>query len=235
MDYQIIQNKDNKSLFTIQLNNYNPSNREAIIKSITKTKIILGATVTNNYKTITFNTNSIEKQNQTPINHDTLLLILYNLSTQLKYLINNYSKTFIGYNPKNILVIDENKFIYLPNNEELHDIEDNNITITYPFSQQDFFMSPEMFFIKEIPSKIHYKTSYYSLACLIIYYLPNKQNDQNNQNNQPNNQPNKQNDITQYKIEDIESKLIPIKGTKIYFLLIRCLTNNIENRCILYI
>ena len=221
MDYQIIQNKDNKSLFTIQLNNYNIANREAIVKSITKTKIILGATVTNNYKTITFNTNSIENQSQkqNPISHDTLLLILYNLSTQLKYLINNYSKTFIGYNPKNILVIDENKFIYLPNNEELHDIEDNNITITYPFSQQDFFMSPEMFFIKEIPSKIHYKTSYYSLACLIIYYL----------------QPNKQNDITQYKIEDIESKIIPIKGTKIYFLLIRCLTNNIENRCILYI
>ena len=86
-------------------------------------------------------------------------------------MINNYSKTFIGYNPKNILVIDENKFIYLPNNEELHDIEDNNITITYPFSQQDFFMSPEMFFIKEFPSKIHYKTSYYSLVCLIMYYL----------------------------------------------------------------
>lgn len=133
-------------------------------------------------------------------------------------MINNYSKTFIGYNPKNILVIDENKFIYLPNNEELHDIEDNNITITYPFSQQDFFMSPEMFFIKEFPSKIHYKTSYYSLACLIIYYL----------------QPNNQHDITQYKIEDIESKIIPIKGTRIYFLLIRCLTNNIENRCIFY-
>ena len=222
MDYQIIQNKDNKSLFTIQLNNYNIANREAIVKSITKTKIILGATVTNNYKTITFNTNSIENQfqKQNPISHDTLLLILYNLSTQLKYMINNYSKTFIGYNPKNILVIDENKFIYLPNNEELHDIEDNNITITYPFSQQDFFMSPEMFFIKEFPSKIHYKTSYYSLACLIIYYL------------QPNNQ---QNDITQYKIEDIESNIIPIKGTRIYFLLIRCLTKNIENRCILYI
>ena len=221
MDYQIIQNKDNKSLFTIQLNNYNIANREAIVKSITKTKIILGTTVTNNYKTITFNTNSIENQfqKQNPISHDTLLLILYNLSTQLKYMINNYSKTFIGYNPKNILVIDENKFIYLPNNEELHDIEDNNITITYPFSQQDFFMSPEMFFIKEFPSKIHYKTSYYSLACLIIYYL------------QPNNQ---QNDITQYKIEDIESKIIPIKGTRIYFLLIRCLTNNIENRCIFY-
>ena len=81
-------------------------------------------------------------------------------------------------------------------------------------------MSPEMFFIKEFPSKIHYKTSYYSLACLIIYYL------------QPNNQ---QNDITQYKIEDIESNIIPIKGTRIYFLLIRCLTKNIENRCILYI
>lgn len=43
MDYQIIQNKDNKSLFTIQLNNYNIANREAIVKSITKTKIILGA------------------------------------------------------------------------------------------------------------------------------------------------------------------------------------------------
>ena len=115
MDYQIIQNKDNKSLFTIQLNNYNIANREAIVKSITKTKIILGATVTNNYKTITFNTNSIENQfqKQNPISHDTLLLILYNLSTQLKYMINNYSKTFIGYNPKNILKLIFIKMIFI--------------------------------------------------------------------------------------------------------------------------
>ena len=38
MDYQIIQNKNNKSLFTIQLNNYNITNREVYSKIHYKNK-----------------------------------------------------------------------------------------------------------------------------------------------------------------------------------------------------
>lgn len=207
-DYRIIQNMEN-SLYTILFDYYDRKSREILIKSITKTKIILGATITNDYKSLSFNTNFINKYTKKSINYDTLLIMTYDLSIQLKYLIdNNY--TFIGYSPKNVISID-NKFIYLPNSEEILNIENENITITFPFSQQDFFLSPEMFLIKEIPSKIHYKTSYYSLACLLIYYL----------------RPEGEKEIILDKLA--------IKDTKLYFLLERCLNSNIESRSIIYI
>jgi hypothetical protein len=206
-DYRIIQNMEN-SLYTILFDYYDRKSREILIKSITKTKIILGATITNDYKSLSFNTNFINKYTKKSINYDTLLIMTYHLSIQLKYLIdNNY--TFIGYSPKNVIAID-NKFIYLPNSEEILSIENEKITITFPFTQQDFFLSPEMFLIKKIPSKIHYKTSYYSLACLLIYYLRPGE-------------------------KEIMFDKLAIKGTKMYFLLERCLNSNIESRSILYI
>ena len=78
--------------------------------------------------------------------------------------------------------------------------------------------------IKEIPSYIHYKTSYFSLACLIIYailgddefyveYLRHKQIDK----------------IIEYLDKH------PIKQTKIYWLLSRCLVEEPNNRSILLI
>lgn len=82
-----------------------------------------------------------------------------------------------------------------------------------------------MLHIKEIPSFVHYKTSYFSLACVIIYLLLGC-------------------DDEFYKeyIKNSQSKIIieylqhhPIKESKLYWLLIRCLVEEPKNRSILFL
>ena len=159
-------------------------------------------------------------------------------------------KTFLGYNPDKIVVIDDTKFLYL-SSEYLLDINidseyyqlynqdninDQLVTITYPFSQNDFFQSPELELLKEIPSRVHYKTSYYSLGCLLIYALigDKKYIEEND-------------DYDDYETRLPESRLperktliksldfIPIKGTQLYNLIKRCLEDDPNKRCILFI
>ena len=43
--------------------------------------------------------------------------------------------------------------------------------ISYPFSKEDFYVSPELLNLNELPSYVDYKTGYFSLGCLILYAL----------------------------------------------------------------
>ena len=97
---------DNKNTYKIFFSSHN----EAIIKSITKTKIILGATTTEKYNTLTFKATSVQTfeeyqkdiENETgekKMNYESILKMTYNLASQLNYLITNNSKTFLGYSP----------------------------------------------------------------------------------------------------------------------------------------
>jgi hypothetical protein len=227
--FQIGYDKDNKYIYKIFFSSYN----EAIIKSITKTKIILGATTTEKYNTLTFKATSVQsfKEYQKDIeketgekkmNYESILKMTYNLATQLNYLIINNSKTFLGYSPDNLIVIDKNKYIYL-SNEYLLDIDDEQVIITFPFSQNDFLMSPELLNIKEIPSFINYKVSYFSFGYLILYGLVGDDNLINNTEK-----------IIQEKIK-LQMETTNIKNTKLYWLLKRCLVEESKNRNIIFI
>ena len=210
-DYTIYQDNETPHIYTIVFSPF--TNSEALINSIIKTKIIKGATITNNYQTLQIKATSISQYKKS-LKKEHYIQMLANLTQQLEYLIKKTHHTFIGYNPENVIVIDENKFIYL-SDEHLHKIEQNNITITYPFSKTDFFLSPELEKIKEIPSKAHYKTSYYSLACLIIEYFKKEQQQEQQQEQQ--------------------LEMTCLKGSKIYYLLKRCLDPDPNKRSILFI
>jgi len=227
--FQIGYDKDNKNTYKIFFNSYN----EAIIKSITKTKIILGATTTEKYNTLTFKATSlqtfeeyqkdIEKETgEKKINYESILKMTHNLAAQLNYLIINNSKTFLGYSPENLIVIDKNKYIYL-SNEYLLDIDDEQVIITFPFSQSDFLLSPELLNIKEIPSFINYKVTYFSFGYLILYALLGDDNLINNTEK-----------TIQEKIK-FQMETTSIKNTKLYWLLKRCLVEETKNRSILFI
>jgi len=213
--YQIIQEQNKYSILLEKSN-------ESLIKSITKTNIILGSTITNNYTVISFNANNIQTLKEYykigQVSYNIFMRLIYYLSIQLKYLIEKCNKAFIGYSPEHIIVINNERFMYIDVNQ-LHNIHNECIDVTYPFSQSDFYMSPEHLSIKEIPANIHYKACYYSLACLIIHGYSNQKYDLNNMNNNIN-----------HKLE-----LLPIKETKLYYLLKRCISEDIKNRCILYI
>jgi hypothetical protein len=199
-------------------------NSEALIRSFVSTKIILGATISDNSNLVSFNASSVESfkqyQNGSKMSYNLRLKMVMDLSLQLNYLIKKYNNTFIGYNPENLIVIDGNKFIYI-SNEYLLDIdEEEEITITFPFSQNDFLMSPELYNIKELPAKVHYRTSYFSLGSIIVYDMDFLRDED---------------DKPMYKktINKLDSS--PIRGTKLYWLIKRCLDEEPKRRSILFI
>ena len=190
------------------------------------------------YKSLYINATSVQtleqyqtklkkQKNTTKFSYNTVLNLIETLSRQLNYLINFEYKSFHAYNTENIIVINETIFVYLSN--ELLDInpDKETIEITYPYPKNSntFYISPELFNLDTIPSDVHYKTIYYSLSALAINQLQN-QNDQNldfqNLDDQQENQ---------YQNYVLES----IKNTKLYFLLKRCLDEDINKRCIIFI
>ena len=195
----------------------------ALINSLIKTKIIQGGTATDDYKTLQFKANTVT----TLIRNKTAAFaaqITSSLATQLNYLITAESRTIIGYAPENIIVINGKKSAFL-GSEWVVELEGTMFQLTYPFGPHDFFVSPELFRVKELPSYVHYKSAYFSLACLIAHVLLGPENEYY------------QEYLKNKNPETILTYLTnsSINGTKLYWLLSRCLINDPRKRSILYI
>ena len=229
-DIDIISNDMIRPQFSIKFH----TRGEELINSIIKTRIIKGISITDNYHRLNLNVSTIQTFSQFQLEQFNLngtkkirthlvCKMLQDLTTQLKYLLETYKKTFLGYNPNNLIIIDGNKFIYL-SNDYLKDINDDKVLVSYPFMSNDFFLSPEFLMIKELPYYIHYKTSYFSLACLVIYVLLSEDDFYNEY----------------IKIKNKENILgylnsHPIKDTRLFWVLSRCLLKDPEERNIIYI
>jgi len=224
--------KFNNSMYKIQFRYQS----YAIVSSLVRSRLIAGSSTDETYKSITFKAESVKSLKQylqdyaVRIGKKSLLFsdaakMIQSLVMQLNYMLENTNSTIIGYMPENIIVINDEKFAFL--DSELvseFDVDTEQIMISCPYSPKDFFFSPEILSIKELPAYIHYKTSYFSLACLIINvilgddefyreYLRYKQ-------------------ITRI-IDELNNH--PIKHTKIYWLLSRCLVEDPKNRSIIFI
>jgi hypothetical protein len=125
------------------------------------------------------------------------------LTRQIKYL-ETKQYAFYGHSIDDIIVINDDTFINI-NSETLLPIKDNTISFLSPFLKTQF-MSPEISNITTLPSKIHYQSSYYSLAALVIYCFLNK---------------------TALEEKKEDTLLKPIFYTKIYWFLKRCLHKRI--------
>jgi len=223
-DFHISKDKRIQDLYIIEFHKYS----EPIIKSLIKTKIISGATISSNYRTIHFKATSIQtlkqfQEKQQKLRIHVAAKLLLNLASQLKYLISHHNQSFIGYTPENIIVIDQNKFAYI-SNEYLSSIEKNKILMTFPFSLDDFFISPEQNKLTKLPSTIHYKTAYYSLACLIIYSLSSEDDFLKDDTDKM---------LQERFMDQLES--LPIKETKLYWVLKKCLVEEPIERSLLFI
>jgi len=209
----------NTNKFFIQFKSYTEQNA-ALIRSLVKTRIIQGATLTRDYLTIKFQAHSVTTMiNNTSLSIPDAANHLKTLATQLNYLLQYESKTIIGYAPSQIIVINDTTPAFL-GSEFIADLdyESDLATICCPFSPlKDFFPAPELLKITRIPAKIHYKVAYYSLATLIIYTL----------NKETTSEPN----INPIKYLDTH----PIKNTKLYWLLSRCLEEDPNERSIIFI
>lgn len=224
--------KFNNSIYTIQFHYHS----YALVSSLVRSRLIAGSSTDETYKSITFKAESVKTLNQylqdyeVRIGRKTLLVsdsvkMINSLVMQLKYLLESTNSTIIGYTPENIIVINDEKFAFLGSELVVEiDVDTEQAMISCPFSPKDFFFSPEILSIKELPAYIHYKTSYSSLACLIIYTLLGDDEF-----------------YREYLRHKQLSKIIhelnnhSIKNTKIYWLLSRCLVEEPTNRSIIFI
>jgi hypothetical protein len=154
--------------------------------------------------------------NKKNINYENTLKLVVSLTNQIQYLIITECECFYEYIIENIIVIDDDKFIYLSNDDLLKISESNNFNFTNPFNRNGF-ISPELFKINSIPSELNYKTIYYSLGALVVYFLFDK---------------NINKDEFKYDLNEI---LKLIEGTKLFGLIIRCLFQEANERSIVYI
>jgi serine/threonine protein kinase len=173
---KIIENNNN-SIFQLVFDYSN----EALINSLIKTGIIQGGTSTNNYKIVRFKAYSVKSLSQFQddqegtsgrknLSINCVGQMIASLTLQLNYLISVERQTILGYSPENIIVINDKKFAYL-GSEFFSNIENNLTQVSFPFTVNEFYVSPELLKIKEIPSYVHFKTAYFSLACLVFYAL----------------------------------------------------------------
>jgi hypothetical protein len=223
-DYlKIIKNTNN--IFRIELKDPNP------VLLISLTKFVKGSTCSDDYLLFTFKAYSVEmlthcKNNLKKSSIKMVANMAHTLGGQIQEMF-KYSASFVGFNTENIIVINEDIFLCL-NVELMREIdEQNNITIFTPFSSSDFFFSPEIKCATKLPLILHYKTAYFSLACLLLYVLLSY-----------NDSFYKEYLISDADFDGIFAKYLanhPIKETKLYWLIDRCLVEEPEKRAILFI
>jgi hypothetical protein len=204
------ENDKNHCYYTIKINQPDRS----LLLSLTKSGVLLGATISDQYQIITFRANKVEMyHNNKRQTYETALQCFYHLSKQIEYLITKENKCFYRLDPKKIIVIDDNKYIYVntTHNELLEIEEGENLVLYLPF-QKNAFDSPEIKKVTQIPAKIHYKTLYYSLAKFILFLLSNDESE-----------------------EEQQEEMKKIKGTKLFYTLERCLQEESKKRSLLFI
>jgi hypothetical protein len=229
-NYKIIKKPESPHIYIIEFEYINRS----LINSIIKTRIIQGATVTDNYKTLQFKATKVstyseykkyllEKNGTTCLSLNDSQKMIISLVTQLEHLIKYENHSFLGYNTEDLIIINDTIFVYL-GCDYLCDIKNtqDEIVVSMPFSSRDFFLSPELLEVKELPTFINFKTCYFSLGCLILCILLGN--------------------IDFYE-EYIKSKTfnnifldtLHFKDTKLYHFLERCLKETPDKRTLIYL
>ena len=215
---------ENTNKYIIQFR-VNTDENAALIRSLVRTRIIQGATVTRDYLTIKFQAHSVEtfflNNKIQKIKIPEAANILHTLANQLNYLLQYESKTILGYAPNQIILINGKTPAFLGSQliAELDPEGGNMATICCLFNTKEFFAAPELLKINRLPAKIHYKSSYFSLASLIIYLLIYNPDNQDIFDNNP--------------LSYLDKH--PIKNTKLYWLLSRCLEEDPNKRSIIFI
>jgi hypothetical protein len=229
-EFNIYMDKKKHSLFKIT--NKNNHNCLSLFYSIVKPIIVNSATIVNSsndnnnntsliIKTMLIKTFNQFKEEQKTVNgsyklpYTTILNIIICLSKQLSYLLEIETKCFYNFDPDNILVVDDCKFLYL-STEYLKDIKNNNLYIYNPIKKNIGYLSPELHNVSSIPIIIHYKTIFYSLGLFIINNLVDHLTN---------------NDIQEVLLDCIEN----IRGTKLYYFLERCLQDEPTKRFLIYV
>jgi len=147
-----------------------------------------------------------------------VLCMIQSLSYQLKWM-ENRNLTFLGWNLEDIIVIDDFSF-FIATNHFLRPFDSKNGLIElFTPTEKPYFSSPELINVNKLPATVYYKSCYYSLGLLVVFCLLGEYLLKGNE------VPSK---------EHIERILKPIYLSKLYWFLLRCFDNEVENRLLIY-
>jgi hypothetical protein len=236
---ETIINSENYDIYKLEKSIYKINFRHAsysLVNSLVRSRLIAGSSTDHYYKTITFKAESVKplykylaeyaiKTGKKTLFVSDTAKVIRSLVKQLSYLLEKCSSTIIGYNLENIIVINDDTFAFLGSELVANfDADTEQAMISCPFKSTDFFFSPEIMEIRELPAYVHFKTAYFSLACLVMNLLLGD------------------NEFYIEYVNDKESVNLleylnnhPIKETKLYWLLSRCLIEEPKNRSVLLI
>jgi|LauGreDrversion4_2_1035121.scaffolds.fasta_scaffold40039_3 hypothetical protein len=138
------------------------------------------------------------------------------LTKQINYL-HKMGYGFYGFDVNDVIIIDNN-FIFC-SVEYLLPLYQDTIIFDCPI-KMPYFSSPELFKLTNLPAEVNYKCVYYSLGVLVVLCLLNIYLLVGNE-------------IKTAK--EIDVILTPIKGTKIYWFIKRCIHEDIFKRTLLFI
>jgi hypothetical protein len=150
------------------------------------------------------------------LSYNNCIKMIDDLTKQMMYLKKmNYG--FYGFDIDDIIVID-NTFIFC-STQYLLPLKEDNIFFYSPI-KQPYFSNPELIELTTLPSYVNYKCVFYSLGLLVVFCL-----------------------LKTYLLvgneikstDEIENSIVPLKNTKIYWFIKRCLEEKIEKRVILLI
>lgn len=224
LNYKLHKQEIRKNYYNGNIEFNKPQN--ILINSLIKSGLLNNAIAEDNYKNVYFKCSSmcllqdIFKMLK-PIN---IYKMIYDISSQMRYLLEDENSVFIGFVPRHILVVNEDTYLYI-NGEHLGTIDDQaNIEIKYPPNSQDYIFAPELYEITELPCKINYKCSYYSVGILYLYMFKIIETK-------------KTQIIDTNDVEEITQllKTLSINHTKIFYFLQRCLQKNPVNRQIIFV
>lgn len=150
------------------------------------------------------------------LSYATCLSLLYNLEEQNDFLIKNELCGIFCIELCDVLVIDENQFIFI-NPKKLASLDsERNMSFFSPFERnRKGFYSPEILTISKLPSSVDVNTFYYSLGAFIVFCISNI-------------------NITESNVNS-EEHLALLKGTKLYWTILRLLHIEPKKRKFLYV
>ena len=150
------------------------------------------------------------------LHYQDCLSLTRTLGNQMSFL-ERHKKTIVSFDMTDIIVINQDLFLYM-DFDGVYDIQDDNTILIDTPLKPSLFFSPEARKITALPSVIHKNTWIYSLAVIVGFSLTNNPFM-----------------YTHHTIESHKSTLEMIEDTSLYFCLLRCLQNKSEKRIFLFI
>lgn len=206
------------------------STNEVVVQSLIKTRLLPGAYTNEHFSMVRFKADTVKPlttfQQERTTSVAQVAKMIRCLSKQIAYLLETEHCVYMGFHPNNVLIINNEVFLYVVGSEWVVpcDPDTNQVTISCPFTTADFFVSPELRTITSLPAEVHFKMAYFSFACLLLSVILRGDNTFYEEYLTHKREPKEMLDLLARH---------PIKDTRIFWLLSRCLVEDPTKRSII--